>query len=129
MFKIYCALILLLTAIKLNCRKPDYPSGRISRTDPLNRKYFQNISNIVSSVDLTGSPLKLGASADFYCVLNSIGLDEGYNSSNLSFSLVLSYYEGINYANRYNIFQGIPVELTNSKTQVSAMSIDCTLEA
>lgn len=114
----YVVLFLLFSGIKSTCAKSAYPRGRISRVGRLNGQYFQKIANIVSSEDLTGMRLKQLKSAEFYCSLNADGLAQGLNSTNLSFSTVISYYEGVIYANSFNAFQGVSAELADSNIEV-----------
>lgn len=60
---------------------------------------------------MTGEDFQIGRSAEIYCILNSVGLERGLNSSNLSFEVFLYDYEGVKY-------NEIPVQLTDSSSQV-----------
>lgn len=74
-------------------------------------------AGIVTSEHSIEPPLKQGDSATFDCVLTSVGLSEGLNSANLSLSIILDEYEGVNY--RGNQTEGISVQLANTSTRVS----------
>lgn len=80
-----------------------------------------------------------GSTAEYFCVLNDIGLAKGHKSADLSLSTMIDSYEGINYysgtgsyevnySNGLDSFEaisqsyGIKVQMTHSTTQVSAVA-------
>lgn len=74
----------------------------------------RNFVGIWTSEDLTGSPLKPGDNAEFFCVLDTTVVNGNVNSSNLSLRMEMNYYEGV----LYSFFgsrghEGTPVYLTD----------------
>lgn len=103
----YCVLFLLLVGMKLMCARMKI----LRYSDRYTRQRIR---------------LEFGGTAEFYCELTSAELSRGFNSANLSLSMFLAQYEGVQYG-RYDpdthIYGEASVQLIDTTTQVSARNL------